>query len=699
MAAEADSATQGQEPDVPAEPVTSGAAPAAPTAGHRGGARLRWHGPTWLRAGLIGAGAVGMLVLALFVGGGRPQPAPVGLPDPGPFTGWGLPITRLAMDLASAATIGSLLFGVLAPAKGGVLDRAAVRAVRASAVFAWLWVLSAVAGLVFTLSDLLGVPVQQINYQDTLASFISQIVQGRSLAVVAVLAVIVAAAARGIQTLNGAALLLILAVAASIPPALTGHAAGAANHDLATSSLIVHVVAVSVWIGGLFALVIHGRWSNPDLRKAAPRYSGIALWCFLAAGVSGLVNAYIRLGSVGPLFTSRYGWLVLGKLAALCALGAFGWWHRKRTLTALEAGRPHAFRRFALGEAAVMAATVGLAVALSRTPTPVAETSQAAPSVAAGRIGWDVPPLTLDRLLTMWRPDVIVLMVALLAIVGYLAGVRRLRAREIRWPAGRTIAWLAGVLVAVAVLCSGTATYAPALFSVHMVQHMTLSMLVPILLALGAPITLALRALPASPGASEGTADRGAREWILTVLHSRVASVLAHPVVALALYIGTLYAFYFSGLFAWAMESHVAHLLMVAHFVGVGALYFWPIIALDPMPRKLPPLGRMLLLFASMPFHAFFGVIVMTSSTLIGGSWYSALRQPWVDLQADQNMGGGIAWGAAELPVLAVLVVVFVAWYRSDVRAARRADRHSDADLEQYNAMLARLATHDRHHP
>jgi putative copper resistance protein D len=176
-----------------------------------------------------------------------------------------------------------------------------------------------------------------------------------------------------------------------------------------------------------------------------------------------------------------------------------------------------------------------------------------------------------------------------------------------------------------------------------------------------------------------------------------VASVLTHPVVALLLYIGTLYAFYFSGLFVWAMEYHIAHLLMVAHFVGVGALYFWPIIALDPMPRKLPPLGRMLLLFASMPFHAFFGVIVMTSTTLIGGSWYAALRQPWVDLLADQNLGGGIAWGAAEVPVLAVLVVVFVAWYRSDVRAARRADRRSDADLEQYNAMLARLATHDRH--
>jgi len=649
---------------------------------------------SWMRALLIAAAAIGMLVLALVVGGGRPQPVPAGLPDPGPLTGWGVPVARLGLALAAAATVGSVLVGLLSPSSKGLLGAPAVRAVRAAGMFAWVWAALAAASLVFTLSDLLGEPVASIDYQSTLASFIAQIAQGRALAVVAVLAVIVAAASRGVETLNGAALLLILALGATIPPALTGHASGAADHDLATSSLIVHVVAVSVWVGGLFALVMYGRRAGKDLRRTAERFSGIALWCFVAAGLSGVLNAYVRLGALGELFGSRYGWLVVGKTAALVALGTFGWWHRRRTLRELAADRPGAFRRWAFGEAAVMAATIGLAAALSRTPTPVPETDLATQDVsrAAALLGWEVPPLTGERLLTLWRPDAIVLTLALLAVAGYVAGLRRLRARGVDWPVGRTVAWLSGVTVAVILLCSGIATYAPAMFSVHMVQHMSLTMLVPILLALGAPLTLALRALPAAPRGG----DRNLREWILTLVHSRYVRFVTHPVVALALYIITLYAFYFSGVFAWAMSTHIGHLLMVAHFLAVGIVFFWPIIALDPMPRKLPPVGRMLLLFASIPFHAFFGVIVMTSDVILGEEWFGALRLPWVDLAADQNVAGGIAWGATELPTLAVAVVVFYAWYRSDQRVARRSDRRAEAELESYNAMLARLASERR---
>lgn len=648
--------------------------------------------PPWARAVLIGLGGVAVLVLALLLGGGRPEPAPPGIADPGMFTGWGLPIVKLMVDLAAVTTIGLLLFGLLAPAKAGVLDTTAGRAVRTAGVLAWVWAAAAAAALVFEMSDQIGAPVWQLNYQQDLASFIAVVAQARALAVVIVLAVVVAAASRGIRTLNGTALVLLLALAAVVPPALSGHSSSAADHDLATSSLLVHLAAISLWVGGLFALVAYGR-SKPDLRVAAPRFSQIALWCFVAAGVSGLLNAWVRLGAIDQLWASRYGWLVIGKLIALTALGGFGWWHRRRTLRSLAAGVPRSFLRFALGEAAVMAATVGLAVGLSRTPPPVPDdVPVSGVSIAESIIGWPVPPATFERVLTLWRPDALVLMVAVLAVVAYVHGLRRLRIRGVPWPVSRTISWLAGVAVAVVVLCGGLATYAPAMFSMHMVQHMTLSMLVPILLALGAPITLALRALPANKRGG----DRGAREWILEILHSRVARVVTHPVVALALYVVTLYAFYFSPLFEWAMDEHIAHMLMIVHFVGVGSIYFWPIIGLDPMPRKLPPLGRMLLLFASMPFHAFFGVIIMMSTTVIAGDWYAALKLPWIDPLTDQNTGGGIAWGTAELPVLAVLLVVIVAWHRSERRAAVRADRRGDAELEEYNAMLARLAAHDR---
>nr|WP_238345174.1 cytochrome c oxidase assembly protein [Actinopolymorpha cephalotaxi] len=550
----------------------------------------------------------------------------------------------------------------------------------------------------FTLSDFLGIPVARLDYRDNLAGFVAEVTQGRSLAVVFLLAVILAATARGVRTLNGVALLLVLAVTATLPPALTGHSAGAADHDIATSSLLVHIVAVTLWVGGLVGLAVYGWWATtPALGSAAGRYSSLALWCFAAAGFSGLLNAWVRLGGIAPLVTSSYGWLVLGKLAALVALGWFGWWHRRRTLPALDKKAPGAFRRFAAVEAAVMAATIGLAVALSRTPTPVPEEVERQ-STAQALIGWAVPPFSWSNVLTLWRTDALVLVAAATGVVLYLRGVWRLRTRDLRWPVGRTISWLLGVAVTVFVLCSGIATYAPAMFSVHMAQHMTLTMLSPILLAMGAPVTLALRALPAGRRAEDGGRERGMREWILTVLHSRVVRVFTHPLVALALYVLSLYAFYFTRLFASAMSSHTGHLLMTFHFLAVGSLYFWPIIGLDPMPRRLPPVGRMLLLFASMPFHAFFGVIVMTTTTVLGAQWFAGLRLPWLDPLADQNVGGGIAWAAAELPVIIVLGVVFAQWVRADAREAKRTDRRADAGdgrLSDYNAMLARLAARD----
>ncbi|MGW5359652.1 cytochrome c oxidase assembly protein [Actinopolymorpha pittospori] len=674
------------------------------TESQQSGMRSRGLPSWWIAIGGCLLAAVAVLVIALLVGGGRPKPAPPGLPDPGMLTGWGLPVAKLAMDVAGVGVVGSLLFSVLSPAKGGALQPAAERAVRGAAAFAWVWAVAAALTLVFTLSDFLGVPAMRLDYQENLAGFIAEVSQGRSLALVLLLTVILAAAARGVRTLNGAALLLVLGVTATLPPALTGHSASAADHDVATSSLLVHVVVVTLWIGGLLALAVYGRRATTKvLAGSARRFSTLALWCYAAAAFSGLVNAWIRLGGIAPLVSSSYGWLVLGKLVAILVLGWLGWWHRKRTLPALDKGTPGVFRRFAAVEAAVMLATVGLAVALSRTPTPVPDEVKTT-STAEALIGYPVPPFSGSALLSSWRLDTLVVLFAVTGVYLYLRGVFRLRSKGVHWPVGRTFAWLGGVAVVVFVLCSGVATYAPAMFSVHMVQHMSLSMLAPILLAMGAPVTLALRALPAvrregSGGPGERAGDRGAREWILVLLHSRIVRVLTHPVVALAIYVVNLYAFYFSPLLGAAMRNHTGHLLMSVHFLLVGSLYFWPIIGLDPMPRLLPPLGRMLMLFASMPFHAFFGVIVMTSTTVIGGDWFSALRLPWIDPLADQNVGGGIAWATAEIPVLIVLGVVFAQWVRADHREARRIDRRADAgkddQLASYNAMLARLAAHD----
>ena len=353
--------------------------------------------------------------------------------------------------------------------------------------------------------------------------------------------------------------------------------------------------------------------------------------------LSGLVNAWVRLGAVDQLWSSRYGLLVLGKVTALVALGVFGWWHRRRS---------RSFLRLAAGEVVVMAATVGLAVALSRTPTPVPDVPATHVSAAHAVLGFDLPPYSLGEVLTGWRPDTLVLLASGTALALYVTGVRTLSRRGLHWPIGRTLAWLAGLAVVTFVLDSGLAAYGRALFSAHMLQHMALTMIVPILLGLGAPITLALRALPAHAAAG----PRGAREWLLTMLHSRVARFLTHPLISLSLYVVTLYGFYFTPLFDLSNRSHLAHALMHLHFIAIGCLYFWPILGIDPMPRRLPPLGRILLLFASVPFHAFFGVALMSSSTVLSEDWYTGLGLPWVgSLLADQYVGAGIAWSFGEI--------------------------------------------------
>lgn len=637
--------------------------------------------------------SVGTLLLALVLGGGGPQPPLPGLPDPGLLTGWGLPLAKLAADLAAAGTVGALLIaGVLAPGKGRDLSGPGYRALLAATWWAVLWAAAVLTVLLLQMSDFIGTPVADVLDPVVLINYTRTVPQARALLVVAGLTVTLAIASRLAFSRTAALWLLAVALLAVVPPALTGHAASAGDHDLATSSLVLHVLAACVWVGGLLGLVLHLRRAPLLLSRAVPLFSRLALVCFAAVGLSGIANLTVRLDSVSQLVTTSYGVLALGKTALLVALGVLGWQHRQRTVPAVVAGRPGAFRRLAVVEVTVMAAAFGLAVALSRTPTPPTGAEETIPSAAERLLGYALPPLTPARLLTEWRPDALVLAIAVAAVWVYLAAVRRLVRRGGAWAWWRTGSFLSGVAVAVFVMTSGVGTYAMALFSVHMAQHMSLTMLVPILLAVGAPVTLALRALP-SRSRDE---PRGLREYLLAALHSRPAQVISHPLVALGLYVTSLYGLYYTPLFETAMRTHSAHLLMSAHFLAVGMVFFWPIIGADPTPRRLPHAARLLLLIVSMPLHAFFGVTLLGGSELIAEPWYRELALPWVDLTADQQVGGGIAWAAGELPTLLVLAAVLPQWFRADERAARRADRRADADgdaeLAAYNAKLEALS-------
>ena len=336
------------------------------------------------------AGLLGVLVLALLLGGGRPAEAVPGLPQAGPLVSWGLPVATLAGRIAAVGTVGTLLFAaVLLPGSGGPLPGASRRALRAASGWALGWAAATLVGALLTVAQLVGVAPTAVT-ASSLRVFVSDLPAGRAAVVVLVAAVVVALVARRCAGAVPAGLLLAVAVCGLVVPAvLTGHSSAAEDHVLAVTNLSVHVVAAFLWVGGLLALLVHGR-SADGLAGAVGRFSALALVCFAAAGTSGVLAAWLVLGGalpVGTVLGSGYGWLLLGKTAALVVLGVLGWRHRRSALPRLRSGRPGAFRRFAAVEAAVMLTTVALAVALAASPPPAAAAPPAPASPGAAAPG------------------------------------------------------------------------------------------------------------------------------------------------------------------------------------------------------------------------------------------------------------------------------------------------------------------------
>ncbi|MFF0447337.1 cytochrome c oxidase assembly protein [Streptomyces sp. NPDC004609] len=303
----------------------------------------------------------------------------------------------------------------------------------------------------------------------------------------------------------------------------------------------------------------------------------------------------------------------------------------------------------------------------------------------------DLPPFTLGRGLE-FSPDPFFLTGCVLALLLYGWGVLRLRRRGDSWQSGRTVFFVTGVLTVALAMCTGLNDYGMVMFSVHMVQHMIISMVSPILLLLGAPVTLALRALPVA-----GRGRKGPRELLLALLHSRYMKVVTHPAFTIPMFIASLYGLYFTPLFDFLMESRPGHIAMMVHFLAVGLIFFWPIMGVDPGPHRPGYVMRMLELFAGMPFHAFFGIALMMASAPMVEAYDSPPASLGIDALADQSAAGGIAWAFSEIPSVLVLIALVFQWYRSDQRQARRedraADRDGDKELEAYNAYLASLHT------
>jgi cytochrome c oxidase assembly factor CtaG len=304
--------------------------------------------------------------------------------------------------------------------------------------------------------------------------------------------------------------------------------------------------------------------------------------------------------------------------------------------------------------------------------------------LAHGGLHDELPPLTGSRLLTAWEPALLPLLGVVLVGALYLYGGHRLRARGDSWSRWRSLLFvglgLGSFLVATT---SFLAVYDTTLLWVHMVQHMVLGMVVPVFLALGAPVTLALRTLP-----------RGGRRAVQAVLHSRVAKVLSFPAVAGVLFVANPFALYLTGWYEATLRNPWLHDLNHLHFVLVGCLWFWPVLGLDPMPVRIPYPMRLLAVFATMPFHAFLGVAIMSSSTLLAGDWYRELGRDWgPTLAKDQEIAGGVLWASGDLVALLVLGALFVQWSRASEREAAREDRRLDRLEAEAAAAAAARAT------
>ena len=453
--------------------VTTTLSPSAP---------VRAVGAPWRPRTLLGGSvliAVAAAAALLWVGDGRPVSGVDGLPDPGLGTQWGLPVARTLADLAGILTVGLLLAGaVLVPAREGQLRGARLRWTRAARWSALVWAVAVVVEGLLTFSDVLAQPVGDILDTTLLWSFVRDIDLGRSLAVQVVLALAVALAAYAVRTTTGAALALLLAIAALVPPTLSGHSGASADHSVAVSSLIVHVVALSLWCGGIAALVLLGSTDRRPLPVAVPRFSSLALWCAVAVSLSGVVSAWVRISSPTDLVTTSYGRIVLVKVALLAVLSGIALWHRRRLLPRLtnDTGRV-VFLRLAAVEVLVMAATVGVAVALSRTPPPVAaDVPLESLSPARLILGFDLPPAP-DLANLLWgqaRLDGLWVTACVVLAALYAVGLRTMRRSGDEWPLGRSVLWFSGVLLLLATTTSGLATYSHVLFSAHMVQHLSL---------------------------------------------------------------------------------------------------------------------------------------------------------------------------------------------------------------------------------
>ena len=612
-----------------------------------------------------------------------------------------LPVVKDLFLFAIICSVGLLYaIGFLLREERGKLSNESEKLKKLALRLTLVWVILVIANSIVELANILGGTISDALNLNAWWSFLTTTSVGRDFIfqyLMGILAIWLVARARKVGAIYFALAATMLAL---LIPIFQSHPASAGNHGLAIGSLFFHVAALTLWVGGVVGLLAI---SSEARSHSISRFSKLALWCAVTVGVSGGVNAYARLNFLSG-WQSRYGFIVILKTALFIALVLFGYAQRRK----LPKGGEQEFSRLRLlrSEGLIMAITLALGGWLSTLAAPQSAAGiKLASDPVVGITGIPMPKApTLGRILMAYVPDATILGFLLLITALYILGVVVLKRRGDEWPVGRTIAFACSVALVDFATSGGIGVYAHFAFSYHMLGHMILGMIAPIGFVLSAPITLALRTLPQGRTPEE----RGLRGTLITIIHSRYSVIMTNPVLALALFDGSLFVLYMTPLFGKLMQSHAGHVLMDMHFLLAGYLFFYVIVGIDPNPRKIPHIVRIIVLFAAMSIHAFFSVALLSTTTLVDGGYFASLNRPWnTNLLADQHLGGSIGWMLGEIPILLALVATFIQWMRDDSREARRIDRAADRaaamgeedELAKYNQYLATLAKGDLDHP
>lgn len=480
---------------------------------------------------------------------------------------------------------------------------------------------------------------------------------------------------------------------ALLSPIFQSHSSGLGNHGAAIGFLIFHVGAIVIWVGALIG------WRQLDEAEkdlALPRLSILLLWVAITVVITGAVNSLIRLGYSNDWLT-KYGFIVIAKVLLTFLLIILAYRNRRNLIDR----KVNAVRYLVTIEIALLAVITFLGSWLSNIKPPNTASKIQVADPALSIVGINMPKTpTFNRVFWAYQADGVILGILIFAVALYVRGVLTLSRRGDKWPVSRTIFFAIGVSLVDFATSGGIGVYANFAFSFHMMAHMIIGMIAPIAIVLGAPITLALRTLPIGRIKDE----RGIRGIFIVFLHSPFAKIISNPVIALAIFDGSLFVLYFTNLFGDLMGAHVGHLFMNLHFLLAGILFFQVIIGTDPLPITVPHILKIVILFAAMSIHAFFSIGILSATTQLDGGYFQRLNRPWwTDYLADQKLGGSIGWALSEIPILLALIAVFLQWVKSDRNETRRIDRASeraaamseDDELARYNKYLARLSMQD----